>query len=43
MIDLESDYENVGNNVAGNLFAENVWPPVCADPSRSELEDRFGY
>ncbi|KAK3209880.1 hypothetical protein GRF29_44g950738 [Pseudopithomyces chartarum] len=36
-------YDPIGNNVAGNFFAENVWPPVCADPSRSELEARFGF
>ncbi|KAF2452230.1 PR-1-like protein [Karstenula rhodostoma CBS 690.94] len=36
-------YEPVGNNVAGNFMAENVWPPICADPSKAELETRFGF
>ncbi|KAF1967850.1 PR-1-like protein [Bimuria novae-zelandiae CBS 107.79] len=36
-------YDPIGNNVAGNFMAENVWPPVCADPSRGELEARFGF
>ena len=29
-------YEHAGNNVAPGQFEANVWPPVCADPSREE-------
>jgi hypothetical protein len=39
----DPDYDPIGNNVAGNYFAENVWPPICADPSKAELEARFGF
>ncbi|KAJ4351138.1 uncharacterized protein N0V89_006477 [Didymosphaeria variabile] len=36
-------YDPIGNNIAGNFMQENVWPPVCADPSKAELQARFGY
>ncbi|OAG09333.1 PR-1-like protein [Paraphaeosphaeria sporulosa] len=36
-------YDPIGNNIAGNFMQENVWPPVCADPSKAELEARFGF
>ncbi|KAF2643724.1 PR-1-like protein [Massarina eburnea CBS 473.64] len=32
-----------GNNVADNQFQHNVWPPVCHDPTKGEMQAHFGY
>ncbi|KAF2251047.1 PR-1-like protein [Trematosphaeria pertusa] len=36
-------YLRAGNNFAGNQFELNVFRPVCAPPSRQEMERRYGY
>jgi hypothetical protein len=36
-------YQNAGNNIASGQFEQNVWPPVCPDPTRKQAEAHYGF